>query len=185
MSAVRASAVAEVLALYEHYGQNHYDESLSQLAHALQTAALAEEAGAPDPLVAAALLHDVGHLLHLSGAAEAAGRAHEATGAAYLADLFPASVTAPVALHVRAKQYLCAVDRGYQALLSEGSVRSLQVQGGPMPVAEVPAFEANPGFADAVALRRWDDQGKVDGLEVPPLAHYRPLLDRLAASADR
>jgi predicted HD phosphohydrolase len=33
-----------------------------------------------------------------------------------------------------------------------------------------------------VRLRTWDDGGKVEGLEVPDLDHYRPLLDRLAES---
>jgi gamma-butyrobetaine dioxygenase len=89
-------------------------------------------------------------------------------------------VTAPIALHVRAKRYLCAVDPAYAALLSEGSVASLARQGGPLDDAAVAAFEANPGWADAVALRRWDDAAKVPDLEVPPIESYRALLDDLA-----
>lgn len=178
-------SVDEVLALYQRWGADHYDEDISQLDHALQTAALAVEAGTADELVAAALLHDVGHLLDLaSGRAsaddEAVDLAHEAAGARYLAGLFPPAVTAPVALHVGAKRYRCAVDAGYAASLSEGSTRSLARQGGPMSRAEAAAFAVHPGAAAAVALRGWDDSGKVDGLDVAPLAHYRDLLDRVS-----
>jgi phosphonate degradation associated HDIG domain protein len=179
-----AQSVDEVLALYERWGANRYDEELSQLSHALQTAALAQEAGAADELVAAALLHDVGHLLDLADGGGHRDRTvdlrHEARGSAYLAALLPPAVTAPIALHVRAKRYLVAAEPAYAAVLSPGSAASLARQGGAMDPDEVRAFTANPGWSDAVALRRWDDQGKVDGLDVPDLASYRRLLDSLA-----
>lgn len=179
-------SVADVFALYERWGPDHYDEDLSQLAHALQTAALATRASAPDALVAAALLHDVGHLLHLEAGSGDPGADlhHEATGASYLAATFPPTVTAPIALHVRAKRYRCAVDPAYRDALSAGSKRSLELQGGPLSASEIAAFEAHPGFDDAVAVREWDDLGKVDGLVVAPLDHYRSLLER-SAQRDR
>jgi phosphonate degradation associated HDIG domain protein len=187
-------SIDRVLDLYRTWGLDHYDEEISQLDHALQTAALARHAGASDELVVASLLHDVGHLLDLERSADGeahprqaprrqpddADLAHEATGARYLAPLFPPSVTAPIALHVRAKRYRCAVDRAYADGLSAGSTRSLVQQGGPMTPDEAAAFERLPGFGDAVALRGWDDGGKVDGLEVPPLDDYRALLERVA-----
>ncbi|HET8619176.1 MAG TPA: hypothetical protein VFM27_09470 [Acidimicrobiales bacterium] len=171
------TTVDDVVDLYVRWGGDPYDEEVAQLAHALQTAALAEAAGSDGALVAAALLHDVGHLLHLAG-----GEAgpHEETGPAYLAGLFPAAVTDPIAGHVAAKRYLCAVEPDYQLRLSPGSVRSLRRQGGPMTAAEVAAFEALPGAVGAVALRRWDDAGKVEGLAVPGLAHHELLLRSLA-----
>lgn len=177
-----ARSIDEVVELFERYGPQRYDEELSQLAHAEQTAALARAAGAPDAVVAAALLHDVGHLLELADAGErdrTTDQRHEARGAAWLAGLFPPSVTAPITLHVRAKRYRCAVDPAYHEVLSAGSVASLQRQGGPMDDAEVAAFEANPGWQDAVALRGWDDHGKVLDLAVTPLASYRALLESL------
>jgi phosphonate degradation associated HDIG domain protein len=178
-----AASIDEVLALYEQWGAERYDEELRQLDHALQTAALAREADAPDALVAAALLHDVGHLLEMADQDGRRDRTadlrHEAWGSAWLAGLFPAAVTAPIALHVRAKRYIVAVEPAYGAVLSPGSTASLARQGGPLAGDEVTAFEANPGWADAVALRRWDDQGKVDGLDVPHLDSYRPLLESL------
>jgi [1-hydroxy-2-(trimethylamino)ethyl]phosphonate dioxygenase len=178
-----ASSVDEVLGLYEEFGPHHYDEVVSQLDHALQCAALARAEDASDALVAAALLHDVGHLLHLrSGGTGPAAEDldHESVGARYLGGLFPPVVTRPVALHVQAKRYLCAVDPDVPARLSEGSRASLVRQGGPLDDAGVRSFEAEAGHEDAVRLRRWDDAGKVEGLDVAPLHSYAPLLARLA-----
>ena len=179
-----ARSVDEVLDLYRRFGSDHYDEAITQLDHGLQCAALAGAEGATDALVAAALLHDVGHLLHLRAGGtgpEVADLDHESVGARYLAGLFGPAVTGPVALHVRAKRYLCAVEPDLVDGLSDGSRASLVRQGGPMDRAEADAFAANPGCADAVRLRRWDDSGKVEGLTVAPLESYVPLLERLAA----
>lgn len=173
------TTVEDVLGLYRQFGHEHYDEDLAQLDHALQTAALARQAGATEPIVAAALLHDVGHLLALRGGS--AGP-HERTGPAYLDAVFPASVTSVIALHVEAKRYLCATDAGYAATLSAGSVRSLRHQGGPMSPTERAAFEREAGWADAVDLRRWDDGAKLDAAEVDGLDAYEDLLRRLACS---
>jgi [1-hydroxy-2-(trimethylamino)ethyl]phosphonate dioxygenase len=178
-------SVEEIIELYETWGVQHYDEDITQLDHALQTAALAVSEHADDALVAAALLHDVGHLLELRGGGlpdgqTAADLAHEGRGARYLAGTFGPEVTGPIALHVAAKRYRCAVEPAYAASLSAGSTRSLARQGGPMAPDEVSRFEANPTHDAAVRLRGWDDGGKVDGLEVTDLASYRPLLERVA-----
>src|SRR5690606_5461654 len=132
-----AGDVAEVLALIETWGTQNYDEDVSQLDHALQTAALARAAGARDALIAASLLHDVGHLLELRDGGLADGQTdadlgHEGRGARWLAAVFPAPVTGPIALHVAAKRYRCAIDPAYHDGLSDGSRRSLVRQGGPM-----------------------------------------------------
>lgn len=169
----------EVLELYDRWGAERYDEEIGQLDHALQTAALAASAGSADALVAAALLHDAGHLLALrSGPAGP----HERTAPPFLAALFPESVTVPIALHVAAKRYLCAVEPDYHAGLSAASQRSLRRQGGPMSAGEVATFETTTAWVDAVALRRWDDAGKVEGAAVPDLPSYEPLLRSLACS---
>jgi len=165
--------------------------------HLLQAAALAEAAGADSPLVAAALLHDIGHLLGekpssrggLGGSSPRASTAdrhgepedrHGEAGARWLSRWFGEAVTEPVRLHVAAKRYLCAVDAGYFGLLSAESVRTLWLQGGPMTAAEAAAFEALPHARDAVAVRRWDDQAKDPAITPPGFAHFAPLLEALA-----
>lgn len=177
--------VVELLALLESPAADRaYDEVVTQRAHALQCADLALADGAPDALVAAALLHDVGHLLPTGSAHHGlhADDQHEATGARHLRACFGPDVTAPIALHVDAKRYLCAADPGYLARLSAGSVLSLQLQGGPLDEAELEAFRQRPHWEAAVRLRRWDDQAKVLGAATRRVADHEPLLRRLAAA---
>ena len=162
-----------------------YDEDVTELDHALQAAALAGADGAADHLVAAALLHDVGHLVSDDNVPLDADLAHdfqhERVGARYLTRWFGPDVTAPVALHVAAKRYLCAVEPGYLAGLSSSSTRSLRLQGGPMSDLEVEAFERRPHHREAALVRRWDDHAKVGDLAVPDLDGYRELLTRCLA----
>ncbi|HUV18344.1 MAG TPA: HD domain-containing protein [Ilumatobacteraceae bacterium] len=161
-----------------------YDEEVTELEHALQAAALARSEGAADHLVAAALLHDVGHLVSDDNVPLDENLDedfhHERVGARYLARWFGPDVTAPVALHVAAKRYLCAVEPGYLDDLSPSSTRSLALQGGPMSPAEVEAFERLSHHEAATLVRRWDDRAKVAGLVVAGFDEYRSLLARLA-----
>lgn len=180
-----AASVDEVLALYARWGEEGYDEALTQSSHAAQVAAWARAEGADEALVAAALLHDVGHLLAMEARGHGrpdpeADLRHEAVGARWLARLFPAEVTAPIALHVQAKRYRCAVDPGEEARLSPGSRASLARQGGPLTEAEAERFAALPAAADAVRLRGWDDAGKALDADPLPVDAHRDLLDRLA-----
>ncbi|MFO0950473.1 MAG: metal-dependent phosphohydrolase [Isosphaeraceae bacterium] len=144
----------EVLALFRERGGSQYGkEAVTQLEHALQAATFAERDGAAPALVAAALLHDVGHLLHdLPDDAPDKGvdDRHEGLAAAWLKPRFGPDVVVPVALHVDAKRYLCAVDPAYFGILSAPSVQSLALQGGPMSPEEVARFESRPFFQDAV-----------------------------------
>jgi [1-hydroxy-2-(trimethylamino)ethyl]phosphonate dioxygenase len=86
----------------------------------------------------------------------------------------------PVRLHVAAKRYLCATDPNYVAMLSQASVVTLRLQGGGMRPDEVLQFETQPGFREAIRVRRWDDQGKIAGLKTPGLAEYRALIEKFA-----
>jgi gamma-butyrobetaine dioxygenase len=158
----------------------YFGEAVTQTAHALQTAHLAEVAYAPESLVVAALLHDVGHLLHglpETVADQGIDACHEDGGAAWLGRYFDADVVDPVRLHVTAKRYLCAVDPTYLERLSPASRRSLELQGGPLPLTEVQEFEGERHYHAAVALRRWDDEAKVPAMDVPGLNHYRSRLE--------
>jgi gamma-butyrobetaine dioxygenase len=173
---------------------DYLGEPVTVAQHLLQAGALARGAGAPDALVAAALLHDAGHLRGadpLADEAELSGRElmagadndHGERGAAWLARWFPPAVTEPVRLHVAAKRYLCAAEPGYLALLSPASVYTLSLQGGPMAGAEAAAFAAGPYAAEAVAVRRCDDAAKDPAAEVPGFDSYRPLLAALLRAA--
>ncbi|NKC31092.1 phosphonate degradation HD-domain oxygenase [Falsiroseomonas selenitidurans] len=177
-----ATIIAEIRHLLEQKAHGRYGLSLiNQQQHALQAAALAEREGRGDALVVAALLHDIGHMVHDLGENPAdAGidDRHEELGHAWLTDHFGAEVTEPVRLHVAAKRYLCAVEPDYFAKLSPDSVKSLALQGGPMSAEEVKAFEALQHSAEAVQLRRYDEQAKVKGLETPAVAHFMPAVAR-------
>jgi len=174
----------DIFSLYERGGAAAYfGERVSMTEHALQTAYFAQLSKASPPLVVAALLHDIGHLLEAvpDDLAEWTQDArHEEIGARWLAKHFPASVSEPVRLHVPAKRYLCATDKDYSGKLSSASVHTLKLQGGPMSPAEVGQFETHEHFRDALALRRWDDQGKVQGLKTPPLRDYRALIEEVS-----
>lgn len=178
---------AEVLRLFTERGDSQYGgEAVTQLEHALQAAWFAECDGAKPALIAAALLHDVGHLLHAlpdDAPDQGIDDVHESLAAGWLAQRFPPAVAAPAAMHVAAKRYLCAVDREYLGLLSAPSIHSLRLQGGPMSPEEVASFESRPFFADAVRLRRWDDAAKIVGLATPDLAHFSTYLDAVLQSA--
>jgi gamma-butyrobetaine dioxygenase len=160
--------------------RDHLGEPVPIGEHMLQAGALAEAAGAEGALVAAALLHDIGHLLG-EDEDEDEDR-HGQAGANWLSQWFGAAVTEPVRLHVPAKRYLCAVDAGYFGLLSAESVRTLSLQGGPMTAAEVTAFESLPHARDPVAVRRWDDHAKDPAVSPPRFAHFAPLLEALVRS---
>ena len=172
--------VAELGALLEGKGSHRYGLSdVNQLQHALQAALLVEKSGCDAALVTAALLHDIGHMVHGLGenpAKEGVDDRHEEVGRAYLAALFGPEVTEPVRLHVPAKRYLCATEPDYFARLSPDSVLSLKLQGGPMTPDEVATFCASPHAEAAVQLRRFDEDAKIADLPTPPVAHFLPYV---------
>lgn len=161
-----------------------YDEAITELEHGLQCAALARRHGDDDATIAAALLHDVGHLLigDLFPIEAELDRdwKHEEVGARYLARWFGPEVTEPVRMHVAAKRYLVATEPDHAAALTPSSIRSLAVQGGPMTAEECRAFEARPGWERAVKVRRYDDWGKDPEVEAAPFVRYESLLRGLA-----
>jgi phosphonate degradation associated HDIG domain protein len=167
-----------------HGAAAYLGEPVTLREHMLQTAQAAERDGAPPELVAAALLHDYGHLIH-DGPEDAAEHGldteHEEVAFRFLEQHFPPEVVAPVRLHVAAKRYLCAVEPSYVDELSASSKLSLELQGGPMNAAEVSAFEALPHFAAACRLRRYDDIAKDPDAVSPPLEHYAATLEAVIA----
>ena len=172
--------IEDLLKLYEAKGEREYEgEGISQLEHALQSAQLAEQAGAAPALVCAALLHDVGHLLNDKGETptlRGVDDLHQYAALPFLRPYFPEAVLGPIRLHVDAKRYLCATRPDYYERLSEDSKRSLKLQGGVFAPAEAERFIGQPHAADAVQVRLWDDAAKVRGAATPGLAHFEPLL---------
>jgi phosphonate degradation associated HDIG domain protein len=179
-------SVDEIARLLRVRGDQQYGrEAVSQLAHALQCAYLAEQAGETRPTIVAALLHDLGHLV----AAEHAQRGgqdprgddlHQHLAIPLLRGLLPASVLQPIRLHVDAKRYLCCTEAGYWETLSPVSKRSLEFQGGAFSSDQAEAFLAQPFSHEAVRLRRYDDQAKVVGQATPPLEQYLKMVAELA-----
>lgn len=175
--------VDEIVARFRAAGDEMYlGEPVTVSDHMLQAAACAQRDGAPPELVAAALLHDYGHLIHdlpEDSAEHGVDTRHEEVGFDFLQRSFPPEVTEPIRLHVAAKRYLVAVDPDYRDTLSPASLLSLELQGGPMSQAEIAAFEAGPHAAAACRLRRYDDRAKDPEAATPTLESYTRLLRTL------
>ncbi len=182
------AAVDVLEGLFAGEGARRYlGEDVSIATHMLQAGGLAERAGATDAVVAAALLHDVGHFEAI--APRQADRQdlapidyrHQDVGADWLAQWFPEAVTEPVRLHVMAKRYLCSTEPGYVERLSPASVHTLSLQGGPLSEVDACAFERLPHAQAAIAIRRWDEAAKDPAAVTPPFEHFRALLTRASS----
>ena len=177
-------AMTDVRRLFDTKGGCQYSgEPVTQLEHALQSARLAEQAGAGSALITACLLHDLGHMSNDLGdtpTLRGADDRHQYYGVSALKGMFPDAVLVPIRLHVEAKRFLCATEPGYWESLSQDSKRSLELQGGRHTAAEAAAFIAQPYAADAVKLRRWDDVAKVADRETPDLEYYLTLAAQCA-----
>lgn len=173
-----------LLEAFRHSAARRYgSERVSELAHALQCAELADAAGADRELTLACLLHDVGRfavdqflISDRVGAARSGARGHHQVGAELIAPFVPERVASLVRLHADAKRYLCTTEPGYHATLSPASQHTLTLQGGLMSPEEVARLAAHPWLPDALRLRRWDDEAKVVGRTTRPLEAWEPLL---------
>ena len=176
--------VAFVGDIFRRRGAESYlGECVSMSEHMLQCARLAELAGAGDELIAAALLHDIGHYTNEfpeDALERGIDNHHDSAGARVLEQFFPPLVTECVRQHVRAKRYLCATEPGYFDVLSDASVHSLRLQGGPMEGAEAAEFAKNAYLDHIIQVRKWDEGSKVAGVPVPLFEHYAPVLQRVA-----
>jgi [1-hydroxy-2-(trimethylamino)ethyl]phosphonate dioxygenase len=161
---------ATLIEIYTNKATGRYGLSaVNQLQHALQSATMAEQDGENAAFITAALLHDVGHMIHEHGedaADHGIDDTHEELAAHWLARYFGPEVSEPVRLHVPAKRYLCAVDTSYFGKLSEDSIKSLALQGGPMSVDQ-----------SAVRLRKIDDRAKDPQAETPDFNHFVQYID--------
>ena len=173
--------IERIETLFLAHGHTLYDgpraEPVTALQHALQCAQLAEWAGSPRTLVAAALLHDIGHFVQ--AADDDFDDAHEERASGLLSLDFGRAVLEPIRLHVQAKRYLVATDANYADQLSPASLHSLLLQGGAMNTEERRWFAGLPHADEALALRRFDDGAKTPGRQTPPLAYYLGIVDTL------
>jgi predicted HD phosphohydrolase len=182
------TSLDQLFELYEKYGHRKYGEDVTGLEHALQCASLAFDDGATRDLIAAALFHDVGWFLVDDSSSDDVVPVtgdHAALGARILSPILGPDVALPVALHVTAKRWRCTIDPDYFDELSEASKVTFVAQGGSLGTDERARFEAHPGFVTAMALRSWDDRAKIAGLDVPDLAHYRPMAEEIALAHQR
>lgn len=181
MPSVSSEVGNEIRLIYETRATKQYGLSrVNQQQHALQAATLAEAQGESTAFIVAALVHDIGHMVHDLGenpAEAGVDDKHEALGAVWLMDHFGPDVTEPVRLHVPAKRYLCTVDATYFGRLSEDSVASLELQGGLMSAAEVKTFEANPHAQAAIRLRKLDEAAKDPDMATKPVGHFMQHVD--------
>ena len=179
-----ALTLQDIERLFEERGGEQYSgEPVTQLQHALQTAARAEAESASDALVTAALLHDLGHLLHELGetpSMRGVDDAQQYRALPFLRGLFDDDVLDAIKLHVDAKRYLCVTRPAYHASLSADSKRSLLLQGGVFSDEEAAAFIARPGAQGAVSLRLWDDLAKNAHQVTAPLSHFMQRAARCA-----
>jgi [1-hydroxy-2-(trimethylamino)ethyl]phosphonate dioxygenase len=177
----RIEALFEVIMTSSYLG-----EPVTIGEHMLQAAACARRDGADEALVAAALLHDVGYYVDAAPDNEnelVPSKRHDRAGARALAPFFPQGVTEPIRLHADAKRYLCAVEPDYRGKLSDASIHTMALQGGIMDAEEAERFAKGAFCESAVAMRRWDDEGKVAGADVPPFGEFRSMLERLVNQA--
>jgi phosphonate degradation associated HDIG domain protein len=183
LSLDRSTIIAFIADIFERRGAESYlGEPVTMSQHMLQGAVLAEREGASEELVAAALLHDIGHYTSEFGPyspADTEDNHHDEAGAKVLEHFFPPVITECVRLHVAAKRYLCATDGSYYDKLSPASRHTLELQGGPMNEAEIAQFRRNAFYREAVRVRLWDEGGKDPHMTTPDFRHYVPLLQRV------
>jgi len=168
--------------LLDSQHKSYIGEPVSQLEHALQCAFFATKSNnAPPDLTIACLLHDIGHLI---GKPKSLGVVeHEIVGANWLRDLgIKGTICELVRSHVAAKRYIVFKNPKYFLKLSDASIETLKVQGGPMSADEAMDFQAKPLFKEKLALRRFDEKAKIENFVVPDLESYRPLLDTYLTS---
>jgi phosphonate degradation associated HDIG domain protein len=166
-------------------GEEYLGEPVTMAEHMLQGATIAEQNGQDEIIIVSALLHDIGHFTSEFGTFtmdDTEDRYHEEAGARVLEEFFPSVVTDCVRYHVAAKRYLCATKPEYFNRLSEASIHSLNLQGGPMSADEVAEFEANPNLKEIIAVRYLDEAGKRADMETPDYWHFAPMVQRVVDS---
>lgn len=177
-----------IVHLFNTHGESNYiGEPVTQRHHMEQAAYIATTQGLRNEIIIAALLHDIGHLLHTQhpSMGDLGVMYHEYAGANYLRSL---NVNEDVCLlvqnHVNAKRYLVTKDPNYLSKLSPASQQTFQnFQGGVMSPDELAAFESHPSFKDFLIMRTLDEGGKqiAPTTIVPKLETYESVFNQCLA----
>lgn len=174
MERIIATEIAEEIIdlLLSNGGSEYIGEPVTKLEHMVQSAEIAADRGMGEDLILAALLHDIGHICvpttDLNNMGGLGLQDHELLGASFLQSRgFSDQVVQSVALHVPAKRYLCYKHPEYLSLLSEASLETLALQGGPMAEWEAEVFEQNPYLNDIIAIRKIDEEAKIPNKALP------------------
>jgi predicted HD phosphohydrolase len=181
------TAYQQVTGSFDVAAKIRYGESgVTELEHALQSAELADHAGADDELVFAAMLHDVGRyavpqelvsdtLQEVDIADNALG--HGEQGAQLMANMLPARSLFCIRYHAESKLYLCQTNPNYRAKLAGASVKTLAVQSTDYDQARLDELSAHRWWQDAIRVRVWDDAAKVRGRVTRPLDYWTGRLE--------
>lgn len=173
--------IQRIYEVFDQRGDEMYGkEAVTQRQHALQSGLLARKSGQSAQQIVAALLHDIGHILSDNelphSTEENLDDQHEERAYEWLKKYFGAAVADPVRLHVAAKRYLCSKYEDYESKLSPTSLKSYYDQGGKMSDSELAAFESEPFYKQALALREWDDTAKDPNRETPVIQDFETEL---------
>ena len=171
--------VDEICELFATKGHAAYiGEPVSQLEHALQSAYHAEQAGADDELVVAALLHDVGHLI-TKLPEDAPNRAStigtKQLGQAWLKRHSQPAVRSRYGCTWR-RSAICRDRSGLPAAAFAGFANEPQAARRTVHAGGSRGVRSQPTLSPGGGSRRWDDLAKVPGMQVPALDHYRPRM---------
>lgn len=177
--------------LYTIYGDHQYmlGESITQQDHALQAAYLAKTSKAPDEIVLALLLHDIGQLTNATyiGQTTHLHTSHDEEGFAWLKEYgFSEFVCEFARFHTLAKIILCELNPGYYDTLSKASQESYHLQKAKFLQPEyqslVHQFLSHPRLEEFLFARRCDDGAKIQdkNFNFPDFTSYKYLfIDKL------
>jgi predicted HD phosphohydrolase len=175
---VELTTIDDLFDLLDASAAHDDGEAVDLRAHALQCAHLLSRE-APDDLElqVAGLVHDVYHAVDPS-----ADAIHDREGARLVEPLLGARVARLVGGHVVAKRYLVSTDPAYRHALSARSVDTLAHQGGDLDGTARRAVDASPDRLALLTLRRADDRAKVPDAVVPPMGHWRAVVEQVASA---
>lgn len=184
-----ASIMQEITLLFNKYGNERYliSEEITQKNHALQSAWIAKMCHAPEEVIIALLLHDIGQLTHkeLAGNTSFLHARHDELGGLWLfCHDFPDSVIDFAKYHTIAKIELCELDSTYFESLSKASQESYLIQKQKYVNSSLyTSFKKHPLYEDFLAMRLCDDLAKSTDPAllslIPSLQEYEEMLDRV------